>query len=47
LDKEAGTVRLEVVIPPYGIADVVLAGSKVGTVGSGNYSFEYNVDVFY
>ena len=44
LDKEAGTVRLEVVIPPCAIAEVVLAGSKVETLGSGNYVFEYKVD---
>ncbi|CZT09432.1 uncharacterized protein RAG0_14205 [Rhynchosporium agropyri] len=43
LDKEAGIVRLEVVIPPCATAEVVLAGSRMETVGSGNYSFEYKV----
>jgi alpha-L-rhamnosidase len=44
LDKESGMVKLEVVIPPCAIAEVVLAGRKVETVGSGNYVFEYKVD---
>jgi alpha-L-rhamnosidase len=44
LDKESGMVKLEVVIPPCAIAEVVLAGRKVEIVGSGNYVFEYKVD---
>jgi alpha-L-rhamnosidase len=43
LDNEAGTVRLEVVIPPCAIAEVVLTGRKVETLRSGNYSFEYRI----
>jgi alpha-L-rhamnosidase len=45
LDKEAGIVRLEVVIPPCAIAEVVLADSKIKTLGSGHYFFEYKIDL--
>lgn len=45
LDKEAGTVRLEVVIPPCATAEVVLAGPTVKTLGSGTYLFKYKVDL--
>ncbi|KAF7449968.1 alpha-L-rhamnosidase A [Pyrenophora tritici-repentis] len=44
LNRETGMVRLEIVIPPCATAEVVLAGSKIETIESGQHSFQYKLD---